>query len=227
MTARKSAELEFKATLAERTRLARDLHDTLEQALTGIALQLDTTAKLLPRTPTEAVRHLELAREFMHQSQVELRRSIWDLRSRELDQFDVAKALHHTSQQIAEGTQLHVEMETEGTPASLPEIVEENLLRIGQEALTNIVKHSGATLATLRLTFGADSVTLTVKDNGKGLVPEKLAAMSNTHFGLLGMSERAKRLGGRFSIAAMPGEGTTITVSLPNVEPAPNHSSIL
>jgi len=124
MTARKSAEVEFKATLTERTRLARELHDTLEQALTGIALQLDTTARLLARSPGDAERHLELARGFMRQSQLELRRSIWDLRSRELEQFDVAGALLHTSQQIARGTQLRVEVETEGAPQSLPEIVE-------------------------------------------------------------------------------------------------------
>ncbi|MDB6165937.1 MAG: hypothetical protein JWQ83_1077 [Lacunisphaera sp.] len=224
MTARKAAELDFKATLTERTRLARDLHDTLEQSLTGIALQLDTTARLLSRSTEDAARHLELARGFMRQSQIELRRSIWDLRSRELEQFDVATALLHTSRQIAEGTQLHVELESEGTPQPLPEIMEENLLRIGQEALTNAVKHSGATLATIRLEFTDDSVTLTVKDNGSGLVPEKVAAQGDKHFGLLGMSERTKRLGGRFSVSGAPGEGTTIQVSLP-LE-APDHSPV-
>lgn len=219
MGARKAAEVEFKATLAERTRLARDLHDTLEQALTGIALQLDTTATLLPRSPADAGRHLEMARGFMRQSQLELRRSIWDLRSRELDEFDIANALRRTSQHIAEGTQLRVELETEGQPKPLPEIIEENLLRIGQEAVTNVVKHSSATLATIRLGFGEKDVTLTVKDNGTGLVPEKIAALPNTHFGLLGMSERAKRLGGRFAVTGMPGEGTTIAVTLPVASP--------
>ncbi len=215
MTARKSAEVEFKATLTERTRLARELHDTLEQALTGIALQLDTTARLLSRSTADAERHLEMARGFMRQSQLELRRSIWDLRSRELEQFDVAKALLHTSEQIAQGTPLRVEIETEGESRALPEIVEENLLRIGQEALTNIVKHSGATLATIHLRFGEDAVTLTVKDNGSGFVPEKLALQNDKHFGLLGMSERSKRLGGRFSVMGAIGEGTTITVLVP------------
>ena len=215
MTARKSAEVEFKATLTERTRLARELHDTLEQALTGIALQLDTTAKLLPRTPADAERHLELARGFMRQSQIELRRSIWDLRSRELEQFDVAQALLHTCQQIARGTSLRVEFEREGEARPLPEIVEENLLRIGQEAMTNVVKHSGATLVTLRLGFAENTVTLAVRDNSSGLVPEKLSAQNGEHFGLLGMAERTKRLGGRFSVVGAPGEGTTISVSLP------------
>jgi signal transduction histidine kinase len=226
MTARKSAELEFKATLTERTRLARELHDTLEQALTGIALQLDTTARLLTRSPAEAERHLELARGFMRQSQLELRRSIWDLRSRELEQFDVAAALLHTSLQLARGTQLHVDVETEGEPQPLPEIVEENLLRIGQEALTNVVKHSGATLATVSLGFTPDTVTLAVKDNGSGLVPEKIADQGDEHFGLLGMAERSKRLGGRFSIVGAQGEGTTISVILPLGVPPNGHAPL-
>src|SRR5581483_8704745 len=127
----------------------------------------------------------------------------------------VARALLHTSQQIARGTQLRVEVETDGETQPLPEIVEENLLRIGQEAMTNVVKHSGATLATIRLGFATETVTLAVKDNGSGLVPEKVAAQGDRHFGLLGMAERSKRLGGRFSVMGAPGEGTTITVSIP------------
>jgi signal transduction histidine kinase len=215
MTARRASEVEFKATLAERTRLARELHDTLEQALTGIALQLDTTAKLLDRSPADAARHLELARGFMRQSQLELRRSIWDLRSRELEQFDLAAALLHTGHQLTQGGQLGVEIETTGTPQALPEIVEENLLRIGQEALTNIVKHSGATLATIRLEYSPGSVALEIKDNGTGLVAERIASPREQHFGLLGMAERAKRLGGRFSISGAPREGTTVRVTIP------------
>ncbi|PTX96484.1 histidine kinase [Opitutus sp. ER46] len=215
MSARRAAEVEFKATLAERTRLARDLHDTLEQALTGISLQLETAAKLLSRAPPEAEKHLDLARGFMKQSQLELRRSIWDLRSRELEEFDIAKALLHAARQVAEGTPLRVELETDGPVRPLPEIVEENLLRIGQEALTNVVKHSGATLATIRLGFTDETVTLAVRDNGTGLVPEKLAAKSGSRFGMLGMAERSKRLGGRFAVVGAPGEGTTVSVSIP------------
>ncbi|MGA3008046.1 MAG: histidine kinase, partial [Opitutaceae bacterium] len=134
-TARKEAELEFRAVLTERTRLARELHDTLEQALTGIALQLDTAVKLFPRNAEEANHHLELARSLMKQSQIELRRSIWDLRSRELEQFDLATALARAGRQMADGTKILTEVETKGRVQALPEIVEENLLRIGQEAL--------------------------------------------------------------------------------------------
>ena len=104
MTARQEAEVHFKATLAERTRLAQELHDTLEQSLTGIGLQLDTADKLVEKDPDGGNRHLGLARHLMTQSQMELRRSIWDLRSRELEQFDFPEAMRLSAQQILEGT---------------------------------------------------------------------------------------------------------------------------
>ncbi|MBE2214115.1 MAG: hypothetical protein IAE82_09615 [Opitutaceae bacterium] len=212
MSVRKSAEVEFRAVLTERTRLARELHDTLEQALTGIALQLDTAARLFQRNPAEAGQPLELARGFLKQSQLELRRSIWDLRSRELEQFDLAEALAISSRQLAAGTGLRIEVETSGERRRLPEIVEESLLRIAQEALTNVVKHSGATLATITLAYVADSVALEIRDNGSGLRPDHVAAAPDRHFGLMGMSERAKRIGGRLDLSSASGEGTTVRV---------------
>jgi signal transduction histidine kinase len=214
-TARKEAELEFKAVLAERTRLARELHDTLEQALTGIALQLDTAAKLFLRSAGEATHHLELARSLMKQSQVELRRSIWDLRSRELEQFDLASALARAGSQMTDGTNIRTEMETKGETQTLPEIVEENLLRIGQEALTNVLKHSEATLVNMRLEFAPSSVSLEIKDNGIGFSHGQMEARGRKHFGLLGMLERAKRLDGKFSIVGSPGEGARVRVVIP------------
>lgn len=210
MTVRRDAELEFRAVLTERTRLARELHDTLEQALTGIALQLDTAAKLFQRNPPDASRPLELARDFLRQSQLELRRSIWDLRSRELDQFDLSEALSITCRQFAASSNLHIEPEITGERHRLPEIVEETLLRILQEALTNVVKHAGATSVSVRLTFAPDAVSLEIKDDGSGLITDRVAAGGDHGFGLLGMRERAKRLGGRLDISGSPGEGTTV-----------------
>jgi signal transduction histidine kinase len=218
MTVRKTAELEFRAVLTERTRLARELHDTLEQALTGIALQLDTASKLFQRNPAEASQPLELARGFLRQSQIELRRSIWDLRSRELEQFDLTQALSIASRQISAGSRIAIEVDTVGERKRLPEIVEENLLRIAQEAVTNVVKHSGATLVTIRLTFGADTASLEIKDNGSGLNADRIAARSDHQFGLLGMSERAKRLNGRLDVSSTPGEGTTVRAIISLIE---------
>ncbi|HTL69138.1 MAG TPA: histidine kinase [Lacunisphaera sp.] len=215
MSGRKAAEVEFRAVLSERTRLARELHDTLDQALTGIMLQLDTAAKLFERNPADAGRPLELARRFLKQSRLELRRSIWDLRSRELEQFDLTQALAIATNQILAGSAITADLATEGMRQRLPEVVEDNLLRIAQEAMANVVKHSGATTVTLRLIFRAEEVVLEVRDNGSGLVADRVAAAAGQHFGLLGMTERAKRLGGRLEVAGPPGEGTTVRAIIP------------
>ncbi|MGA9450986.1 MAG: sensor histidine kinase, partial [Verrucomicrobiia bacterium] len=201
--------------LTERTRLAKELHDTLEQTLTGVTLQLNTVAKLFQQNPETASYHLGLVRNMVRMSRVELRRSIWDLRSRELEEFDLSKALLISGNRIADGAGIRVEVETKGNIHPLPEVIEENLLRIGQEAVTNAVKHSGANWAKIELEFGAQNVILDIRDNGKGFTPENCSGPNDGHFGLLGMSERAKRLGGQILITSAPGKGTTIRVELP------------
>jgi signal transduction histidine kinase len=215
ITARKEADLQSKAILSERTRLAKELHDTIEQTMTGVTLQLNAVAKLLPRSPEVAGHHLALARNMVRSSRVDLRRSIWDLRSRELEQFDLPTALLISGNQIADGANIRIEVETKGNPCALPETIEENILRIGQEAITNTVKHSGANRLVLELEFAAETVVLTIRDNGNGFTPENCVGPNEGHFGLLGMSERAKRLGGKISITSAPGAGTVISVEVP------------
>ena len=221
ITARKESELQFKAILKERTRLAQELHDTLEQTLTGIALQLDTTSKLFETRPEGASYHLELARTLVSQSQVDVRRSVWDLRSRALEQFDLPGALSTSGRQLTDGTSVKLEVSANGRVRPLSETVEENLLRIAQEALANIIKHSGATAATIALDYGPQQVVLEIKDNGRGFEPQKSPGPGEGHFGLLGMSERVKRLGGNLSVSSEPGRGTAIRVEVPVEQYAP------
>lgn len=210
ITARKESELQFKAVLSERTRLAQELHDTLEQTLTGIALQLDTTSKLFQAKPEAACHHLELAREFVAQGQVDVQRSIWDLRSRALEQFDLPGALTASGKQLTDGTDIRFEVTTRGQARPLPETVEENLLRIAQEAMTNVIKHSQATAATIELDYGPENVVLRVRDNGLGFDRRQGTGPARGHFGLLGISERAKRLGAELTIQSEPGAGTLV-----------------
>jgi len=220
ITARKESDLQSKAILSERTRLAKELHDTIEQTMTGVTLQLNAVAKLLQQNPDSAGHHLGLARSMVRSSRVDLRRSIWDLRSRELEQFDLPTALLISGNQIADGANIRIEVEKKGVVRPLPEIIEENILRVGQEAITNTVKHSGATHLTLELEFSPENVFLTIKDNGNGFTPDNCLGPNEGHFGLLGMSERAKRLGGTISITSAPGMGTTIRVEIPISETA-------
>lgn len=228
MSVRKAAEVEFRAVLSERTRLARELHDTLEQALTGISLQLDTAVRLFARNPADAGAPVELARRFLTQSRLDLRRSIWDLRSRELEQFALTEALSIACGQILTGSGISAEFTSSGTPRRLPEVLEENLLRIAQEALTNVLKHSGATAVTVQLIFGPDTIAMEIRDNGSGLIATRVAATDEPHYGLVGMKERAKRMGGRLDVSGPAGEGTTVRVSVtlaqpgaPEIAPAP------
>jgi signal transduction histidine kinase len=224
ITARKESEVQFKAVLAERTRLAQELHDTVEQTLTGIALQLDTSAKLHGKSPHDALTHLELARHLMGRSQLEVRQSVWDLRRLVQEQFDISSALLENARQITTGTGIQVEFQAKGQVRALPEVVEENFLRIGREALVNVVKHSKATVVNLELEFEPRRVVLQIRDDGQGFFPPKAAGPDEGHFGLLGMAERVKRLGGQFDLVSAPGQGTTVRVDIqlePVLEPPP------
>jgi signal transduction histidine kinase len=214
ITARKESELQFKAVLTERTRLAQELHDTLEQTLTGIALQLDTSSKLFLSKPDAANHHLELARDLVSQGQVDVHRSVWDLRSRALEEFDLPGALQASSKQLTDGTGMHFEITTRGRVRPLPETIEENLLRIAQEAMTNVVKHSEATEVEIELDYGPQNVVLRIKDNGRGFDPKQNVGHQNGHFGLLGITERAKRLGAALTVQSEPGAGTLVVVQV-------------
>jgi len=227
ITARKESELQFKATLRERTRLAQELHDTVEQTLTGIALQLDTTSKLFQAKPDGASHHLELARNLVSQSQVDVRRSVWDLRSRALEEFDLPGAMSTGGKMLVDGTNIDLEVSARGRVRPLSETMEENLLRIAQESLTNVIKHSGATTVKIELDYGPQSIALQISDNGQGFEQEKTVGPNEGHFGLLGISERAKRLGAELSVHSEPGKGTTVRVRVPIEEnsPAPNFAA--
>lgn len=228
MTARKAAELQFKGVLAERTRLARDLHDTLEQTLSGIALRLKTAAKVAQDNPAASGEHLQTARNWLHQSQVDLRRSIWDLRSRELEEFDLARALRYSAEQLSEGGEVTLNFETKGAAHRLSEIVEENLLRLAQEALTNIAKHARATRISIELEFESDVTRLRIEDNGVGF--DEAAVPRDGHFGLIGMRERAKRIGAQLVLRSAVGRGTTLIVEVPRsnatIEPLASAASL-
>jgi signal transduction histidine kinase len=215
ITARKESEVQFKAVLAERTRLAQELHDTVEQTLTGIALQLDTAAKLHEKNPPDAREHLNLARNLMSRSQSEVRQSVWDLRRLVQEHFDLSSALLENARQITIGTNLRVNLETRGEARPVPEVVEENFLRIGREALNNVIKHAHATVVNITISFEPDQVVLQIQDNGRGFDPQAVAGPAEGHFGLLGMSERVKRVGGRFAIFSSPEKGATVQVEIP------------
>jgi signal transduction histidine kinase len=223
ISARKESELQFKATLTERTRLAQELHDTLEQTLTGVALQMDTATRLVDTCPDEANQHLSLARKLVGQGQTEVRRSVWDLRSRALEQFSLPAVLKASARQLTDGTAIEVTVNAIGAARRLPDIIEDNLLRIAQEGLTNAIKHSGCRHVSIQLSYDPDAVRLEINDDGIGFDSTACAGPSSGHFGLLGISERAKRINAQFSIRSSHGEGTSLCAGIslaPETNPA-------
>jgi signal transduction histidine kinase len=214
------AEAQFAAVNRERNRLAGELHDSLEQALVGIGLQLEAGLKAFPAAPKAALEHMDLARKMVDQSQDEVRRSIWDLRSQMLDNNDLPSALDAIGKHLSQGTDIQVGVEVLGAKRRLPDDVENHLLRITQEAVANAIRHGQPRRVEVQLAFEPGSIALTVRDDGAGFDPEKRNLSQRGHFGLAGMRERAQALGGTFDLESRPGRGTTITIEVSAVEEA-------
>lgn len=208
-------EQSVRETLAEeRSRLAREFHDTLEQELTGVAIQLDTAVDAVKDDPTHALEALEQAHTLLSYTRTEARRSIWDLRAMALQEYGLFGALEWSASQLR-GTGVPViTLRCEGTPRSLDIQVETHLLRIGSESLTNAVKHSRASSIDLTLAYAPDKVRITVKDDGVGFAMIEKPDQGMGHFGLRGMQERAKRIGADLTVKSETGSGTEVVVAL-------------
>jgi signal transduction histidine kinase len=205
---------QYQAVLNERTRVGRELHDTLEQGLTGIALQLEAVSASLKASPDGAQRSLDVARQMLRYSIEETRRSVMDLRSQALESRDLAGALTDLVRQMTVGTAVITDVRVEGSPQRLDAALEHHLLRIGLEALTNALKHSGARRIEIVLRFHPDATTLVVTDDGRGLGHDA-HDMPGCHFGLLGIRERADKIGAALHIDTATGSGTRLSVSVP------------
>ena len=199
----------------ERDRMARDLHDTLEQQLAGVALQLDGLDKVAKTDPTQIHSRLRLARQMLRHTRVEARRSVWDLRSKVLEVQGLGAALRSMAAGASSDEGPTVLLEIAELTRPLPPGSDFHLLRIAQEALANAVKHAGASEILISLHESRDSVTLTVRDDGRGFVPAPPEALVTSHFGIIGMHERVEKIGALLDIHSSPGHGCSVTVSLP------------
>jgi signal transduction histidine kinase len=204
-------KLRSSAVLEERNRIARELHDTLEQELAGITLQLDLAVDCFQRAPRVAQQAVETARNMSRHSMVEARRSVWDLRCQLLEDGDLVSALSQIVAPLAPADG-HIQVKIEGSPVRLPGPIEMNLLRIGQEAVGNAVKHGRARAVTIELRYTPDFVRLTVTDDGRGFDAEQPSRTG--HFGILDMRERAQSMGTRLNIQSDPAKGTTVSIEV-------------
>jgi PAS domain S-box-containing protein len=201
------------AILKERTRMAQDIHDTLAQGFTGVIVQMEAAEDaLLDDDQEHAVGHVRRARELARSSLGEARRSVHALRPQALEKAAFADALQAIVKNTAAGTALRTEFRITGKPRELSPAVEENLLHIGQEALTNALKHAHATKFQAELNFDSDAVYLELRDNGDGF---DVDGINGSGIGLIGMKERAEQIGATVNVTSEPGKGTKITAMSP------------
>ena len=172
---RAMAESEFAAILAERNRLAREIHDTLAQGLVATSVQLRLARKQSAGTPPALQQHIDSAQQLVRSSLQEARNSIWNMRSQVLEHSDLAAAFKGILQQMADGTEVHTQFEVAGPSRRLAPVVENNLLRVGQEAITNATKHARATHIRVKMQFDETQFHLTVSDDGCGFDPAQAA----------------------------------------------------
>jgi signal transduction histidine kinase len=200
------------AVFEERNRMARDIHDTLAQGFTGVIVQLEAAEDAIScGYRKEADNHLHRAGELARQSLSEARRSVHALRPHALQEYNFWEALKGTIKNTTVGTALHATFEAQGKLPDLPQRWQENLLHIGQEALTNALKYAHARHFKTRLTYKAKELRLELRDDGDGF------KVKDRHdgVGLSGMRERVEQMGGELEISSSRGKGTKITVVLP------------
>jgi PAS domain S-box-containing protein len=200
------------AVLAERNRMARDVHDTLAQGFTGVIVQLEAAEYAISEGDRkDADSHLRRAGELARRSLAEARRSVHALRPQALEQDDFWHALKGIVKNTTVGTTLHTTFEAQGKVPVLPAAWQENLLRLGQEALSNTLKYAHARNFRTRLISNVKEVRLELSDDGDGFqVTER-----HDGVGLTGMRERAEEMGGELKIVSFRGKGTTVTAILP------------
>ena len=202
--------------VAERERLARELHDTVAQGFISVVTQLESAEQALedPGGLVEARRRIETARQTARTSLEELRRSVRALRPDLLESSSLPAALAQLAAQWSARTGVPAEFRSTGDPVPLRADAELSLLRIAQEALSNVARHAAASRVVITLSYVGDTVTLDVDDDGVGFDGQP-RPRTDGGFGLLGMKERIAAAGGTLAIESVPGQGTTIAVSVP------------
>jgi len=216
----RQVEAQFQAVLAERNRIAREIHDTLAQGFVAVSVQLELLNRRLTEAPSAVKELIEQTRELVRNGLAEARRSIWDLRAQASENQtdgtdDFASKLSKVAAQVTARTALKVRLDVAGAYRALPDKVENEMLRIAQEAVTNVVRHAAAQHVDIRLEFDERKVKMTIADDGKGFDGSARFSAANGHYGLQGMRERAEQIGADLMVGNAPGGGTRVVVEAP------------
>ncbi|MDQ8187816.1 sensor histidine kinase [Pelagicoccus sp. SDUM812002] len=206
------------AVLSERNRLASEIHDSVQQGLSGLALQIEATLKL-PDLVDAVHSRLAVAKNMVSFTRHEVQQAVWGLESPLLENSDLATALKKMVSLVSSGGP-EIEFRSQGARFELGASTQHHLLRIAQEAATNSIKHAEASKITVQLDFEKDRVSLEIADNGKGFDKSKTLNGGFGHFGLRGMKSRAAKIGGNLFIESDPQHGSTIRI---DVTPSDSH----
>lgn len=204
-------EWRLQAVLAERERLAHEVHDTLAQSFAGIGFQLQAIRKAIPADQADLRDQIDLAKALVRHSHKEARRSIEPMPAETLEQVDLLSSLETSARTLVEGGSVHVSAEMTGTPRPLPDKISVSLLRIGQEAIANAIRHADPGHLKISIAHEQDSVRLKVEDDGCGFVKSG----DLLGFGLRGMRKRAAAILAKLEIVSVPGQGTTVEIIAP------------
>jgi signal transduction histidine kinase len=204
---------EFNAVLAERNRIAREIHDTLAQDFVGVSVQLEVVAQMLARVDVPAAAaQINATRKLVREGLEDARQSIWELRAAGARESLPNRLAGVVKRAADRGVK--TECRIGGTYRELPRKYEEELLRISQEAIANVLKHAEAGAVSVDLRYSPDRLLLRIVDDGCGFVPGDVSS-EEKHFGLKGMQERAAVIGATCNVLSSMGEGTTVTVEVP------------
>ena len=209
----RQVELRFNAVLGERGRIAREIHDTLAQDIVAISVQLDLVSRLMTLSVDKASEQLVATRSLVRKSLAEARSSIWDLRSGSATgaaETDLPTRMRETTRQVVGEAPIKLNFVITGTYRPASRELEDELLRIAQEAVTNAVRHAAPQTIDISLTYQARGVDLRVKDDGRGFVAAGEKTGPAGHYGIRGMYERAERAHARLTIESSPGGGTIV-----------------
>jgi PAS domain S-box-containing protein len=198
--------------LDERNRMAREIHDTLAQAFTGILVHMGAVSRLVATNPEAIQTHIQTVRGLARSGLIEARRSVAALRPQSLENSNLWTALEQFVSPLQSSTETRLIYEVMGTPYALPPETENNLLRIAQEAFTNAVKYTHAHEIRIELAYEPTSCSLRIRDDGQGFEVNHTTLKQG--FGLLGITERAEHIGAQLSIESQPGQGTEVVVSV-------------
>ncbi len=209
------AEARVAWILEERNRIAREWHDTLMADFAAISWQLEATKNRLASAPKDAASSLELTRTMVKHCQTEARRIIWDLRGGEEPVGLLSEELNKTLSLMGPRAELDTKLRVEGEERRLPPVFVHHLVCIGQEAVTNALRHGSPQAVNIQVIYAADRISMTVRDDGTGFLPPESPQATPGHFGLAVMHERAKKLGGDLKIHSVPGAGTEVWVDVP------------